>query len=252
MSYKNFLLIIFLLLLTNCTAGNLNTNKANINLDINFRNKGFTLIYDDNLYDKKVITKKINERSLTIFQKNLKKNTQVKITNILNNKYIIATVGGKSNYPSFNNSVISERIAKELDLNIGEPYVEIVAIPMNSIFIAKKAKTYDEEKNVANKVPVNSVSINDLNNKKIEKKNISNNRFSYEIKIADFYFNDTTIKMMQRIKIETKVKNPKIKKISTKKYRVYIGPFNNINALQNSYNDINILGFENIEFIKND
>ena len=77
-------------------------------------------------------------------------------------------------------------------------------------------------------------------------------KFSYEIKIADFYFNDTAIKMMQRIKIETKVKNPKIKKISTKKYRVYLGPFNNINALQNSYNDINILGFENIEIIKND
>ena len=118
MSYKNFLLIIFLLLLSNCTAGNLNTNMANIDLDNNFKNKGFTLIYNDNLYDKKVITKKINERSLTIFQKNLKKNTQVKITNILNNKYIIATVGGKSNYPSFNNSVISERIAKELDVNI--------------------------------------------------------------------------------------------------------------------------------------
>jgi len=31
-----------------------------------------------------------------------------------------------------------------------------------------------------------------------------------------------------------------------------LGPFNNINSLQKSYNAISILGFENIEFIKND
>jgi cell division protein FtsN len=40
--------------------------------------------------------------------------------------------------------------------------------------------------------------------------------------------------------------------ISGKKYRVYLGPFNNINSLQNSYYDIDMLDFENIEIIKND
>ena len=30
------------------------------------------------------------------------------------------------------------------------------------------------------------------------------------------------------------------------------GPFNNINSLQKSFNDISILEFENIEIIKND
>ena len=58
--------------------------------------------------------------------------------------------------------------------------------------------------------------------------------------------------MVKRIKIETKIKKPKTKKISDKKYRVYLGPFNNINSLQKSFNDIDILGFENIEIIKND
>ena len=43
-----------------------------------------------------------------------------------------------------------------------------------------------------------------------------------------------------------------IKKINEKKYRVYAGPFNNINSLQKSFNDISILEFENIEIIKND
>ncbi len=58
--------------------------------------------------------------------------------------------------------------------------------------------------------------------------------------------------MVERIKAETNIKEPKIKKISNEKYRVFLGPFNNINSLQKSFNDINILEFENIEIIKND
>ena len=70
--------------------------------------------------------------------------------------------------------------------------------------------------------------------------------------MADFYFKKTALLMIERIIIETKIKNPKIKKISSEKYRVYLGPFEDIISLQNSFNDINILGFDNIEFIKND
>ena len=65
----------------------------------NFSNKGFALIYNKNHYTNKIITGEINERSLVIFQKNLDPNTKVKITNISNNKSIIAIVGKKSDYP---------------------------------------------------------------------------------------------------------------------------------------------------------
>jgi hypothetical protein len=58
--------------------------------------------------------------------------------------------------------------------------------------------------------------------------------------------------LLERIKTENSIKNPKIKKISDKKYRLYLGPFYNINSLQKSYNDINILDFENIEILRND
>ena len=58
--------------------------------------------------------------------------------------------------------------------------------------------------------------------------------------------------MINRIINKTEYKKPKIKKIAENKYRVYLGPFNNISSLQKSYNDINILQFENIEFIRND
>ena len=252
MNCKNLLLSVIFLFFTNCTTNNLSVNKPNIIYKDSFSNKGFTLVYNKTYYDEGLISKKIDERSLIIFQKNLKISTQVKITNILNNKSLIAKVGKNSNYPLFNNSVISKRIANELDLNLDEPYIKIVEIPENSMFVAKKAKTFDEEKNVAIKAPVNSISINDLNITNVAIKQSFKKKFSYEIKIADFYFNDTAKMMVDRIINETKIVNPKIKKIAKEKYRVYVGPFSNINSLQKSYNDINILEFENIEIIKND
>ena len=115
-----------------------------------------------------------------------------------------------------------------------------------------------KKKNVANKAPIESISIidsintNDLEIKKTKLQKINKNKFSYNIKVADFYFNKTALQMVDRIIKETNFVKPKIKKISNKKYRVYLGPFNNINSLQKSFNDIEILEFENIEFIQND
>ena len=252
MFYKKLFLLIILLLLSNCTTKTLLKNEQDKTLFNAYSNKGFALIYSDNLYKQKVISNKINERSLTIFQKNLKTHTQVKITNILNNKSIIGTVGKNSKYPSFNNVVLSIRISDELDLDKSQPYVQILEINESSIFLAQKAKTYEEEKNVAIKVPVSGISINDLNISEKAKKKTYNTKFSYNIKIADFYFNNTALIMLKRIKTESLIENPKIKKISDKKYRVYLGPFNNIKSLQKSYNDISILEFENIEIIRND
>ena len=252
MLYKKLLTLCCFILLNNCTTTNLTKNKSSNSLDNPFINKGFSLIYNDKLYDNKIISKKIDERSLVVFQKNLKKNTIVKITNILNNKSIIGTVGSNADYPLFNNAILSLRIADEIGLNENEPYVEILEILQDSVFVAKRAKTFDEEKKVANKAPVNNINISDLNIKETNAKNELSKKFSYEIKIADFYFNTTASLLVDRIIKETTIKDAKIKKVNEKKYRVYAGPFNNINSLQKSFNDISILDFENIEIIKND
>jgi hypothetical protein len=252
MLYKKLLILCCLILLNNCTATTLTKNKISNSLDNPFINKGFSLIYSDKFYDNKIISKKIEERSMVIFQKNLKKNTIVKITNILNNKSVIGTVGSNADYPLFNNAVLSLRIADEISLNENEPYVEILEVIEDAVFLAKRAKTFEEEKKIANKAPVNSINISDLNIKETNTKNELSKKFSYEIKIADFYFDDTASLLVNRIIKETKIKDAKIKKINEKKYRVYVGPFNNINTLQKSFNDISILEFENIEIIKND
>ena len=248
----NFFLILLIVSITSCASNNYKT----VNVDPifeKFSNNGFALIYNDKLYNDKIISKKMDERDLIIFQRNLRKGTSVKITNPFNRKTIIAKVGKKANYPSFNNSVVSIRISKELEIDINEPYIVIEEIRDNASFIAKKAKTFEEEKKVADKAPVDSISVNDLNRtdeKKIKKK--INNEFKYVIKIADFYYLDTAKQMVKRIKSELNIKKTDINKINENKFRVFTGPYLSLKALQKAYNSIETLGFENIELIKYD
>ena len=183
---RNILFIIIIVFLSNCTTTSLLNNKPIIASINGYSNKGFALVYSDELYKKKLVNKKIDERSLVIFQKNLKVNTPVKITNILNNKSLIAIVGKNSNYPSFNNTVISLRIAEELELDIDQPYVEILEILDNSIFVAQKAKTFEEEKNVAIKAPVNNISISDLSLVKKKMKRITIENFLTQLRLLIF------------------------------------------------------------------
>ena len=56
--------------------------------------------------------------------------------------------------------------------------------------------------------------------------------------------------MSDRIINETNIKNPIIKTISNTKYRVLLGPFNDIKKLEESFNDIKSLNFENLEILK--
>jgi hypothetical protein len=252
MNYKKKFSIFIIILISGCVTYpiQINTDKK-IVYKKSFINKGFTLIYNDDLYEKKIISKKLDNRSLTIFQKNLKKGTNVRVKNLINNKSIAATVGIKSEYPLFNNSILSKRIADLIDLNITNPYVEIYEILENSSSIIKKTKTFEEEKKVADKAPVETISINDLNKKKKIKKKINKVKFNYVVKIADLYYRDSAETLIKRIKKLTPKNVIRLQVITKTKYRVFLGPFYNIKSLQNAFNDINILNFENIEIIKN-
>jgi len=57
--------------------------------------------------------------------------------------------------------------------------------------------------------------------------------------------------MTERIINETNIKNPLIKKISETKYRVLLGPFNDIKKLEKSFNEIKSLNFENLQILRN-
>ena len=247
---SKFLLILFISIFLISCDQSLNTTslKKNVKIEKKYSNLGFALVYNENL--KKI--KKIDERSLNIYHKSLKRKSIVKITNLKNKKSLIANV--KSNrikFSDFYNSIISPRIAEDLELDLTEPYIEITLISKNSSFIAKKTKTFEEEKKVAEKAPIDGIQISDLNFKKEKTKKIKKNVFSYSIKLADFYYKDSAQLVVDRINKETSLKNHKIIKLSKTKYRVLIGPFNDINSLKESFEKIKPLNFENIEILKN-
>ncbi|MDA9647903.1 SPOR domain-containing protein [Candidatus Pelagibacter sp.] len=253
MNYKHILIIIFFTFLVGCEQHNPNKKINNQNISNKYKNSGFALIYNDVLKDKKIISKKINSRSLLIFHKSLKKNSFVKITNPKNQKTIIAEViSNKVIFSDFYNCVVTPRIAEELSLDPNEPYIDIILISQNSTFIAKKAKTFKEEKNVAEKAPVDGIKIDNLVSDD-EKKNtvIKDESFEYSIKVADFYYKESAENMSNRIINETNIKSPIIKKISNTKYRVLLGPFDDIKKIQDTFNEIKSLNFENLEILKN-
>ena len=169
MNYKLFLIIIFLLL-NNCNQTISSKSKIiDFDYENRYRNSGFALIYDEKLTK----IKRLDQRSLSIYHKSLKKRSMVKITNPVNGNSLIAeVVSNKIKFSNFYNSILTKRIVEDLELDISQPYIEIVSIPKNSTFVAKKAKTFEEERNVAEKAPIDGIQINDLNNtnNKIKKK----------------------------------------------------------------------------------
>ena len=248
MIYRLIQVVIFCLLLLSCEQAKNTLKNDNLEVEHKYRNSGFALVYNDKLKD----IKKLETRSLNIYHKSLKKRSIVKITNPKNDKYLIAEV--KSNrvkFSNFYNSVLSLRIAEELELDFDEPFVELILVSKDSTFIAKKAKMFEEEKTVAEKAPVDGIQINDLNNKKSKIKKGKDKIFSYSIKVADFYYKDTAEMMIKRINEESSIENLNISKLSETKYRVLIGPFNDIKTLKKSFEKMNTLNFENLEILNN-
>ena len=248
MNYKIILISILSLLLYGCNQNINNSKNVNFKIEKKYSNIGFALIFDDNL--EKI--KKIDDRSLLIYHKNLKKKSSVKITNPKNGKSLIAEVkSNKQKFSDFYNSVISRRIAEDLELDFNEPYLQIVLISKDSTFVAKKTKTFEAEKKVAEKAPIDGIQINDLNNDNQKKEIVKKNKFSYSVKIADFYYKDTAQIMLSRIKNETSLDDPIIQELSKTKFRVLIGPFNDIKSLKETFEQLKLLNFENLEILKN-
>ena len=155
-------------------------------------------------------------------------------------------------FPNFYNSIISNRIAETLAINLLEPYIEIVLISKDTAFVVNKAKTFEEEKEVAQKVPIDGIQISDLSEiTEKQSKKQSKQKFSYSIKVADFYYKKSANLMIDRIKTETTINGIKLIKLSKNNYRVLLGPFNDINSLKDSFEKMNSLNFENLEILKN-
>ena len=249
MKLFNKLFIFFLAFLLNSCAEYKVNKKSTQSEKKLFSSSGFALIYDENLYNEGVINKKIKTNDvIVVYHSFLKKNTPIKIINPENAKVLKTKVYNKAKYPSFFVAIISKRIAEILALDLENPYVEILEVKKNKTFVAKEGKIFEEEKKVANKAPVEKIEINDLSKIKTTSKVKEKNR--YILLISDFYYLDSAENLKKELEKKTKLDTFIIKKINNKKYRLYIGPFQNFNSLKSTYISLNKLGFEELNIYK--
>ncbi len=221
---------------------------------------GFALIYDQDLYKEGVINKKldlrkdidkrINDTKVIVLHSFLKKGTPVKIINPENSKVVETKIHKLANYPKIFNVVISRKTAKNLGLDFNNPYVELFETKKNITFVAKEGVTFDEEKNVAEKIPVDEIKMDDLSKEKMGVKINIAKKNKFILVIADFYYFDSANNLKNDLIKQTKIRNFLIKKINDNKYRLSVGPFKNFNALKFVYISLNNLGFEDLNIYR--
>ena len=247
---KNITFFFLFLLLLSCGEYHL----ANLNKKIEkkyYSSKGFALVYEDSYFDDGLINKKLKNDEIKAMHSFLKRNTPVKIINPDNNMIIVTKIYNKANYPKIFNLVISKKIATVLELDLDNPYIEILEFKKNKTYVAKESNIFEEEKNVAEKAPIDEIEMNVLSDTKTitkAKNNVKNNNFT--IIISDFYYKETANNLKQYLQKETQVDKFLVKKISENNYRLSIGPFKNFNALKSTYISLNNLGFEDLNIYK--
>jgi len=244
-----FFLVILVLFIYSCAEYKNIKNTSNVQRQY-FSSNGFVLIYDESLFKDKIVSKKIDNTKIYVLHKMLKVNTKIRITNPNNQKFIETKIYKRANYPSIFNAVISKEISSLLELDNDNPYVEIIEIKKNKTFVAKKSNTYEEEKNVANKVPVDEVKMDDITIEKDVSKAKIIEKKKFILVISDFYYLNSANNLKNDL--VSKIKNSKISinKIAENKYRLMAGPFDNFNALKTIYISLNNLGFENLNIYK--
>ena len=236
----NFLFIA--ILLYSCTTLSTNSYKKK-----NFNSEGFAYIYNINDYDTGIINKKINLDKVMVGHNLLRKGTLIKISNPLNGKNLIVKNNIKINYPFFYKVMLTEKIAKQLNLSKDIPYIEIEEIRKNKSFVAEKAKTFDEEKQLHDSAPVEKVSINNIS-KKVTKNTTKKTKFV--ILLGNFYSLNSAKNLKKRLISEIpSFKNKKISIIKKKEhnYEVFLGPYNTINMIKNDYIALEKINFEEID-----
>ena len=94
-----FKYIIILFILISCVGGNTQTKKSLSYIP--FSSKGFAMLYDENDYKNKTISKRLDVESKQVAHNIMKGKSLVQITNPINNKSIIIEVSKRAQYPLF-------------------------------------------------------------------------------------------------------------------------------------------------------
>ena len=236
----NYFLIFFVL----CSCASTSMNKYEKPV---LNSKGFAYIYTPDDYENKIIKKKINSDELIIAHNKVKRGSLLKITNPNNGKNVILKNSFRLDYPDFYKVLITKHISNQIGLNENFPYVEVEELKKNKSFIAKKAETHEEEKQLGVKAPVEKVKINNISK---TKETMSNEQPKFVIILGNFYSQESAKLLIKRVKTESlSLRNKKIsiEKKNKHNFEVFLGPYKTIKMIKNDYIALKQINFDEVD-----
>ena len=243
-----FRFLLTFLFLASCT----NYNSISIN-NSTYNSKGFAFIYNEKDYLNKTIKIKLDNSAVQVAHNKLRTNTLIKIINPKTKSSIVVENFKKTNFSDFYKILITDEVARQLDLDVNLPLVEVIEIKKNKSFVAKKAKIFNEEKKISSNAPVTSVKISNISKNKDIKKDRSKTKLY--ILIGSFYSKNTTEFLKERI--AKKLPDYDIKKLRSKKNKnneidLFSGPYLTVNLMKNDYILLKEFGFEELDIFTNE
>jgi hypothetical protein len=176
-----------------------------------------------------------------VVHRNITPNSQIRITNLINQKNIIVNIDKNSNFKKEREIIIPNKYIDLLELNSNLPIVKIETIRTNKTFKAETAKIFEEEKKIAQNIETKNIDIIDLSKNNQSKDNKLKKIFIY---YGDFAFKDSATHMVGLLEKEIKNLKPTIIQIN-KKFRVNVATINNINDFDIFFNKIVNTKFDN-------
>ncbi len=249
MKYKLLILILFLF---SCTTSNQKSIKYKKSFTP-YSSKGFALIYTEEDYKNKIVSKKMDSTKMQVAHNKLGTNKILVLANPENKKSIELKISKRAKYPSFFNVLITQNIADELNLNPEFPFLEVYQRVKNKSFVAKKAVIFNEEKKVIDRAPITKIKIDNISQNKISKPSKIKTKKSFSILIGEFY-SKKSAQNLRNILSDKYIKKEHliVKNLGKNRFELLAGPYLSINTLKNDYFELNKYGFEDLDIKQND
>lgn len=169
----------------------------------------------------------------------LQKDSLIKITNKNNKISKVYKVDEQLKSTESRIIYLPEIVYDEISLNREFPLVLVQSIRENKSFIAKKAKTFDEEKKINKKVKIETIEVLKIDNEKVVTKKIF-------LDFGPFYYKTYSETLFRLLSLNIKNKKLIYKDYAPKNHIISIGPLKNLTEYDNIYlklGKIGLIGF---------
>ena len=169
----------------------------------------------------------------------LQKDSLIKITNKSNKISKVYKVDEQLKSTDLRIIYLPEIVYDEISLDREFPLVFVQSMRENKSFIAKKAKTFDEEKKINKKVKIETIEVLKIDNEKVITKKIF-------LDFGPFYYKTYSETLFRLLSLNIKNKKLIFKDYAPKNHIISIGPLKNLTEYDNIYlklGKIGLIGF---------